>query len=69
MTVFEFALHSKSIAEYGQSMGGWALGAVVQQRSAKGLVVTTSFFTRNAIATAEESRHVISLRDQKALLT
>lgn len=52
MTVFEFALHSKSIAEYGQSMGAWDLGAVVQQRTAKGLVVTTSFLTHNAIATA-----------------
>jgi hypothetical protein len=68
MTVFESTLHSKSIAEYGQSMGGWDLGAVVQQRAAKGVVVPTSFLTRNAIATAGESRHV-SLRDQKALLT
>jgi restriction system protein len=50
-------------------MGGGDLGAVVQQRAAKGLVVTTSFFTRNAIATAEESRVRNLLRDQKALLT
>ena len=68
MTVFELALHSKSIAEYGQSTGGWDLGALVQQRAAKGLAVTTSFFTRNAIATTEESRHVISREGPKGVV-
>lgn len=44
------------------------LGTVTERRATKGIVVATSFFTRDAIRVAEETRHVIALNDYKAIV-
>lgn len=44
------------------------LGTVAQRRATKGVVVTTSSFTQDAIRVAEETRHIITLNNYNAVL-
>ncbi len=43
------------------------VGAVHQMRANKGIVVTTSFFSRDAIHVSETCKHVLALRDYNSL--
>lgn len=44
------------------------LGTVAQRRATKGIVVTTSSFTQDAIRVAEETRHTITLNNYNSIL-
>ncbi|MBW4977753.1 restriction endonuclease [Marinobacter adhaerens] len=44
------------------------LGTVTQARANKGVVVTTSFFTKDAQAVADETKHILTLRDYDHLI-
>ena len=44
------------------------LGTVTQRRATKGVVVTTSSFTQDAIRVAEETRHIITLSNYNSIL-
>lgn len=43
------------------------LGSVIQQEAHKGIVVTTSFFTKDAIAVSSRSRNILTLNDYSAI--
>jgi len=44
------------------------LGTVTQRRATKGILVTTSSFTQDAIRVAEETRHTITLNNYNSIL-
>lgn len=45
------------------------LGTVTQHKATKGIVVTTSSFSRDAIKVAEATRHLIALNDFRAIVS
>ncbi|AFL75695.1 restriction endonuclease [Thiocystis violascens] len=45
------------------------LGNVIQQEAHKGVVVTTSFFTRDAIAVSKQSRNILTLSDYSSIMS
>lgn len=45
------------------------LGNVIQQEAHKGVVVTTSFFTKDAIAVSKQSRNILTLNDYSAIIS
>jgi len=44
------------------------LGTVTQLRATKGIIVTTSFFTKDARAVAQDTKHTLTLRDYNNIL-
>jgi restriction system protein len=44
------------------------LGNVIQQEAHKGVVVTTSFFTRDAVAVSKQSRNILTLNDYSSIM-
>lgn len=45
------------------------LGNVIQQEAHKGIVVTTSFFTKDAIAVSNQSRNILTLNDYSIIMS
>ncbi len=45
------------------------LGNVIQQEAHKGIVVTTSFFTKDAVAVSNQSNNILTLNDYSAILS
>ena len=45
------------------------LGNVIQQEAHKGIVVTTSFFTKDAIAVSNQSKNILTLNDYSVIMS